>query len=109
MPPYGPRNGVDYGWQDVDDMLDEIEELSDDMTHFVRRMRELDPIQKHNYCMWNSQRLFAFRDRSGVVKDWFHMLGGKCKDTLDSSENIFCRGREPAWFAKFKKEAGCSS
>jgi hypothetical protein len=47
MPPQGPRNGIDYGWDDVDDMLDEIEELSEDMLQLVRRMRKVDSVQKH--------------------------------------------------------------
>jgi hypothetical protein len=76
------------------------------MVQFVRRMRTLDSLQKHNYCLMNSHFLYQIKNRCGAIKDWYQMVGSKCKETIDQSRDIFYRGREPMWFMKFKKEVG---
>jgi hypothetical protein len=28
-----------------------------------------------------------------MIKDWYHMVDSKCKETIDQSQDIFYRGR----------------
>jgi hypothetical protein len=51
--------------------------MLDDIIQFIGRMRALDSLTKHMYCLTNNQLLFQLRVRCEVVKDWYHMVGSK--------------------------------